>query len=42
MSLVTLKIQRFDPDKGPHPYRATYQVEVEAADRLLDALHEVK
>jgi succinate dehydrogenase / fumarate reductase iron-sulfur subunit len=42
MSLVTLKIQRFDPEKGPRPYWATYQVEVEANDRLLDALHQVK
>lgn len=42
MSIVTLKIQRFDPEQGPRPYWAIYQVEVEANDRLLDALHKVK
>lgn len=42
MSIVTLKIQRFDPEKDQRPYWATYQVEVEANDRLLDALHKVK
>lgn len=42
MPNVALKIQRFDPDKGPRPYWATYRVEVEATDRLLDALHKVK
>lgn len=42
MSLVALKIQRFDPAKGSRPYWAIYRVEVEANDRLLDALHKVK
>lgn len=42
MSIVTLKIQRFDPEKDSRPYWATYPVEVEANDRLLDALHKVK
>lgn len=42
MNTVTLKIQRFDPEKGRRPYWATYQVEVEPTDRLLDALNKVK
>jgi succinate dehydrogenase / fumarate reductase iron-sulfur subunit len=39
---VTLKIQRFNPEKDEKPYWQEYQVEVEPTDRLLDALHEVK
>ncbi len=42
MRTVTLKIQRFDPEKERRPYWASYQVEVEDTDRLLDALHKVK
>jgi succinate dehydrogenase / fumarate reductase iron-sulfur subunit len=39
---VTLKIQRFNPNKDAKPYWKAYQVEVEPSDRLLDALHQVK
>ncbi len=39
---VTLKIQRFNPEKDDKPYWKEYQVEVEPTDRLLDALHRVK
>lgn len=42
MRTVTLKIQRFDPEKERRPYWASYQVEVEDTDRLLDALNKVK
>jgi succinate dehydrogenase / fumarate reductase iron-sulfur subunit len=42
MSTVTLKIQRFDPERNPRPYWATYQIKVEGTDRLLDALNLVK
>lgn len=42
MGTVTLKIQRFDPEKERRPYWATYRVEVEPTDRLLDALNKVK
>lgn len=38
MPIVTLKIQRFDPERGARPSWASYQVEVDAMDRLLDAL----
>jgi succinate dehydrogenase / fumarate reductase iron-sulfur subunit len=39
---VTLRIQRFDPEKDKRPYWKEYQVEVQPSDRLLDALHRVK
>jgi succinate dehydrogenase / fumarate reductase iron-sulfur subunit len=39
---VTLKIQRFNPEKDDKPHWQEYHVEVEPTDRLLDALHEVK
>jgi len=39
---VTLKIQRFNPEKDQKPQWAEYQVDVEPTDRLLDALHLVK
>jgi succinate dehydrogenase / fumarate reductase iron-sulfur subunit len=39
---VTLKIQRFNPEEDQKPQWATYQVEVEPTDRLLDALHLVR
>jgi succinate dehydrogenase / fumarate reductase iron-sulfur subunit len=39
---VTLKIQRFNPERDARPYWKEYQVEVEPTDRLLDALHRVK
>jgi succinate dehydrogenase/fumarate reductase-like Fe-S protein len=42
MHTVTLKVQRFDPEKERRPYWAIYQVEVEPTDRLLDALNKVK
>jgi succinate dehydrogenase iron-sulfur subunit len=39
---VILKIQRFNPEKDQKPYWEEYRVEVEPADRLLDALNQVK
>lgn len=39
---VTLKIQRFDPETDQIPHWEEYLIEVEPADRLLDALHQVK
>ncbi|MGD2205528.1 MAG: succinate dehydrogenase iron-sulfur subunit [Anaerolineae bacterium] len=39
---VTLKIQRFNPEKDQKPHWEEYQVEVEPGDQLLDALHQVK
>jgi succinate dehydrogenase / fumarate reductase iron-sulfur subunit len=39
---VTLKIQRFNPEKDEKPYWKEYQLEVEPSDRLLEALHQVK
>ncbi len=42
MKTVTLKIRRFDPDGDRRPYWATYRVEVEENDRVLDALQKIK
>jgi succinate dehydrogenase / fumarate reductase iron-sulfur subunit len=39
---VTLKIQRFDPEKDRKPYYREYVVDVEPTDRVLDALHLIK
>lgn len=39
---VTLKIQRFNPERDVKPHWEEYPVEVDPNDRLLDALHRVK
>jgi succinate dehydrogenase / fumarate reductase iron-sulfur subunit len=39
---VTVKIQRFNPEKDARPYWKEYELEVEPSDRLLDALHQIK
>ena len=39
---VDLRIQRFNPEKDKEPYFADYTVDVEATDRVLDAILEVK
>ncbi|HZK65992.1 MAG TPA: succinate dehydrogenase iron-sulfur subunit [Chloroflexota bacterium] len=39
---ITLKIQRFDPQKDEKPYYGEYDAEVEPTDRVLDALNYVK
>jgi succinate dehydrogenase iron-sulfur subunit len=39
---VELRIKRFDPERDEGPRWATYEVEVEESDRVLDALHEVR
>lgn len=39
---VTLKIQKFDPEKDKAPSYKTYQVDVDPMDRVLDALHKAK
>jgi succinate dehydrogenase / fumarate reductase, iron-sulfur subunit len=42
MPKVTLKIERFDPEKDPKPVNREYVVDVEPTDRVLDALNSVK
>ena len=39
---VRFKIQRFNPEKDQKPYNADYEIEAEATDRVLDALHAIK
>ena len=39
---VELRIQRFNPEQDEHPHWATYHVNADPSDRVLDALHEVK
>jgi len=39
---ITLKIQRYNPETDPAPRFQEYRVEVEPADRVLDALMKVK
>ncbi len=39
---VELRIQRFNPEQDEKPHWATYQVQADPSDRVLDALHEVK
>jgi succinate dehydrogenase / fumarate reductase, iron-sulfur subunit len=39
---VILKIRRFDPERDSEPHWERYEVPVQPADRLLDALHWVK
>lgn len=39
---VRLKIKRFDPEKDPKPYFATYDLDAEPTDRVLDALNVIK
>src|SRR5260370_25965199 len=38
----TFKIQRFNPDKDKKPHYEEYQVDLEATDRVLDGLNEIK
>jgi succinate dehydrogenase / fumarate reductase iron-sulfur subunit len=39
---VQFKVKRFNPEKDPKPYWGEYNVEVEATDRVLDALNYIK
>jgi succinate dehydrogenase / fumarate reductase iron-sulfur subunit len=39
---LTLRIKRFNPEVDRKPHWETYTVEVDEADRVLDALHQVK
>ena len=39
---IEMRIQRFDPERDAAPRWATYRVEIEPTDRVLDALHAVK
>jgi succinate dehydrogenase / fumarate reductase iron-sulfur subunit len=39
---ITLKIKRFNPETDQKPHWESYPVEVDPADRVLDALHLVK
>jgi len=42
MPTYTFKIQRFIPEKDKKPRYQEYQVELEATDRVLDGLNEIK
>ncbi|MCU1621690.1 MAG: sdhB [Frankiales bacterium] len=42
MTLVTLKIRRYDPELSEDAFWQSFEVPVESGDRLLDALHHVK
>lgn len=39
---IKLKIRRFNPETDKKPWWGKYEIEVEPADRVLDALHYVK
>lgn len=39
---VTLKVQKFDPEKDKAPYYRSYEVEAESTDRVLDVLNKAK
>ena len=39
---VKFRIKKFDPEKDKKPYDADYEIEAEANDRILDALHTIK
>jgi succinate dehydrogenase / fumarate reductase iron-sulfur subunit len=39
---VDLRIKRFDPERDRRPHWETYRVQVDEADRVLDALHQVR
>ncbi len=39
---VTVRVQRFNPEKDTKPYYQEYVVEVEPTDRVLDALNYIK
>lgn len=39
---VTLKVFRFNPEQDKKPYFATYEVEVDPTDRVLDVLEYIK
>lgn len=41
-SMVTVRIQRFNPDVDDKPYFDEFQVELTQAKTILDALHEIK
>ena len=40
--IVKFKIKRFNPEKDKEPYYATYEIDAEPTDRVLDALHAIK
>ncbi len=39
---ITLRIERFDPERDASPHMESYEADVEETDRVLDALHQVK
>jgi succinate dehydrogenase / fumarate reductase iron-sulfur subunit len=39
---VSVKIKRFDPERRPRPWWQTFQIEIDATDRVLDALNMIK
>ncbi len=39
---ITLKVQKFDPEKDKKPYYKSYELDMEPMDRVLDALNKAK
>lgn len=39
---TTFRIKKFNPEKDKKPYYATYAIDAEPTDRVLDALHAIK
>ncbi len=39
---LTLRIRRYNPERGDQPWWDEFEIQAEPTDRLLDALHEVK
>ncbi len=39
---VTVRVQRYDPERDAKPRWAVYRVEVEPTDRVIDVLHKIK
>lgn len=39
---ITLKVRRYDPERAEEPWWDQWQLTMEGADRVLDALHKVK
>ncbi|MFN2164633.1 MAG: 2Fe-2S iron-sulfur cluster-binding protein, partial [Anaerolineae bacterium] len=39
---VKIRIKRYNPEQNDKPWWGEYDVDVEPADQLLDALHQIK
>ena len=42
LTMVTIKVRRYDPEIDPEPFWQPFEVPVDKGDRLLDALHHIK